>query len=132
MKLINKGAEGVSYFTPEQCPPAGTAIVENGVPVPLPFTTLRLRGVTFQNRLWVSPMCQYSAEDGLLNDYHLVHLGQFALRGASNIVIEASAVTPEGRISPEDSGIWKDEHIAPLKRIGEFIHSQGQKFSIQL
>ena len=77
-------------------------------------------------------MCQYSADNGHLTDYHLVHLGAFAFRGASLTIIEATAVRPEGRISPEDAGLWQDSQIAPIKRIADFVHSQGQKLGIQL
>lgn len=77
-------------------------------------------------------MCQYSADNGHLTDYHLVHLGAFAFRGASLTIIEATAVTPEGRISPEDAGLWQDSQIAPIKRIADFVHAQGQKLGIQL
>jgi 2,4-dienoyl-CoA reductase-like NADH-dependent reductase (Old Yellow Enzyme family) len=77
-------------------------------------------------------MCQYSADDGHLTDYHLVHLGSFAMRGAALTIVEATSVTPNGRISPEDSGLWQDSQIAPLRRIADFVHSQGQKIGIQL
>ncbi|KAK4235001.1 hypothetical protein C8A03DRAFT_46777 [Achaetomium macrosporum] len=124
-------AAGVPFYTPAQNPPAGTA-VEKGAEVPTLFTPFKLRGMTLQNRFVVSPMCTYSADDGHLTDWHLVHLGAFALRGAALTIIEATAVTPNGRISPEDSGLWQDSQIAPLKRIVDFIHSQGQKVGIQL
>ena len=75
------------------------------------FEPLALRGVTLKNRIVVSPMCQYSGVDGFANDWHLVHLGSRAVGGAGLIIQEATAVSPEGRISPEDLGIWKDEHI---------------------
>ena len=89
------------------------------------FSPFQLRSLTFANRIGVSPMCQYSSEDGFANDWHLVHLGARAQGGAGLITLEASAVTPEGRITPGDLGIWKDEHISNLGRIVEFIHSQG-------
>src|SRR6201995_1601111 len=85
------------------------------------FIPLTIRGVNFPNRIFVSPMCEYSREDGFANDWHLVHLGSRAVGGASLVLTEAAAVTPEGRISPQDLGFWKDEHIAPLKRIVDFI-----------
>jgi 2,4-dienoyl-CoA reductase-like NADH-dependent reductase (Old Yellow Enzyme family) len=125
------GAAGVPFYTPAQTPPAGTAL-DTGADVPTLFTPLKLRGMTLQNRFAVSPMCMYSADDGHLTDWHLVHLGSFALRGAALTIIEASGVTPNGRISPEDSGLWQDSQIAPLKRIADFVHSQGQKIGIQL
>jgi len=80
----------------------------------------------------VAPMCTYSADNGHLTDFHLVHLGAFAFRGASLTIVEATSVTPNGRISPEDSGLWQDSQIAPLKRVADFLHSQNQKIGIQL
>ena len=77
-------------------------------------------------------MCTYSADNGHLTDFHLVHLGAFAFRGASLTIVEATSVTPNGRISPEDSGLWQDSQIAPLKRVADFLHSQNQKIGIQL
>ncbi|GAB1310867.1 NADH-dependent flavin oxidoreductase [Madurella fahalii] len=124
-------AAGAPFYTPAQQPPAGTAL-QTGADVPTLFTPFKLRGMTLQNRFVVSPMCTYSADDGHLTDWHLVHLGAFALRGAALTIIEATAVTPNGRISPEDSGLWQDSQIAPIKRIVDFIHSQGQKVGIQL
>ncbi len=96
------------------------------------FDPLTLRGVTLKNRIGVSPMCQYSAEDGFVTDWHLVHLGARATGGAGLVIMEATAVTPEGRISPGDVGIWSDEHIAPLGRLTKFIKSQGAVPAIQL
>ncbi|GAC1316758.1 MAG: NADH:flavin oxidoreductase/NADH oxidase [Collimonas sp.] len=96
------------------------------------FSPLKLRDVTLANRIAVAPMCQYSAEDGFANDWHLVHLGSRAVGGAGLIIFEASAVLPQGRISPQDLGIWKDEHIAPLRRITHFIEQQGTVAGIQL
>src|SRR5256885_2548527 len=89
------------------------------------FTPIAFRQVTLKNRIVVSPMCQYSSEDGFASDWHLVHLGSRAVGGASLVFTEASAVTPEGRISPQDLGIWKDEHVEPLARIARFIEAQG-------
>jgi 2,4-dienoyl-CoA reductase-like NADH-dependent reductase (Old Yellow Enzyme family) len=96
------------------------------------FSPFKLREITFTNRIVVSPMCEYSSEDGFANDWHLVHLGSRAVGGAGLVVTEAAAVTPEGRISPQDLGFWKDEHIPALKRIVEFVHSQGARTGIQL
>lgn len=96
------------------------------------FTPLTLRSVTFRNRLAVSPMCQYSAEQGLANDWHLVHLGSRAVGGAALVVAEATAVAPDGRISPADLGLWNDEQIEPLRRITDFISGQGAVPGIQL
>ena len=96
------------------------------------FSPLTVRSVTFPNRIVVSPMCQYSSVDGFANDWHLVHLGSRAVGGAGAVVIEATAVSPEGRISHGDMGLWKDEHIEFMKRIAAFIHSQGSIAGIQL
>ncbi|HET7785162.1 MAG TPA: NADH:flavin oxidoreductase/NADH oxidase [Myxococcales bacterium] len=96
------------------------------------FDPLDLRGVTLRNRIVVSPMCQYSSEDGFANDWHFVHLGTRAVGGAGLVFTEASAVTPEGRISPQDLGIWKDEHVSELSRIVRFIDAQGAVAGMQL
>jgi 2,4-dienoyl-CoA reductase-like NADH-dependent reductase (Old Yellow Enzyme family) len=96
------------------------------------FSPLQIRGVTFANRIGVSPMCQYSCEDGFATDWHLVHLGARAQGGAGLVIAEASAVTAEGRISSADLGIWKDEHVPMLRRIAEFVRSQGARAGIQL
>src|SRR3569833_1363419 len=96
------------------------------------FTPFQLRSVVFPNRIGVSPMCEYSSEDGFATDWHLVHLGARAQGGAGLVMIEASAVVPEGRISIGDLGIWKDEHIGKLAQIVRFIHSQGSRAGIQL
>ena len=103
-----------------------------GVPEVDLLTPLKLRGVTFRNRIAVSPMCQYSAENGFANDWHLVHLGSRAAGGAGLVIVEATAVLPEGRITPKDVGLWSDEHIEPLARIARFVHSQGAVAGIQL
>jgi 2,4-dienoyl-CoA reductase-like NADH-dependent reductase (Old Yellow Enzyme family) len=96
------------------------------------FSSFQLRSLVFANRIGVSPMCQYSAHDGFAADWHLVHLGARAQGGAALVLLEASAVTPEGRISPGDLGVWKDDHIPALQRIAAFIHSQGAHAGIQL
>ena len=96
------------------------------------FDPLNIRGVTFPNRVFVSPMCQYSSTDGFANDWHFVHLGTRAVGGAGLVFTEAAAVTPEGRISPEDLGIWKDEHVEMLARIVRFVHEQGSVSGMQL
>lgn len=96
------------------------------------FTPLGLRDIYLKNRIVVSPMCQYSAVDGFSNDWHLVHLGSRAVGGAGLIFTEATAVSPEGRISPQDLGIWKDEHIAGLRKIVQFVRGQGSEIGIQL
>jgi 2,4-dienoyl-CoA reductase-like NADH-dependent reductase (Old Yellow Enzyme family) len=96
------------------------------------FDPLSLRSLTLRHRIVVSPMCQYSCEDGLANDWHLVHLGSRAVGGAAMVMTEATAVTPEGRISPRDLGIWSDAHVEPLSRIVRFLHDQGSAAGIQL
>lgn len=100
--------------------------------MPSLFDPFSLRGVTLRNRVGVSPMCQYSCEDGFATDWHLVHLGARAVGGAALVIAEASAVEARGRISPQDLGIWKDEHIEPLARAVRFIASQGAAAGIQL
>ena len=96
------------------------------------FSPFAIKGVTFRNRIAVSPMCQYSAVEGFANDWHLVHLGSRAVGGAALIIQEATAVCPEGRISPDDLGIWSDAHVNKLLPITAFIHSQGAIAGIQL
>jgi len=96
------------------------------------FDPLTIRSLTFANRVFVSPMCEYSSEAGFANDWHLVHLGSRAVGGAGLVLTEATAVTPEGRISPQDLGIWQDEHVEFLARIARFIHEQGSVAGMQL
>ncbi|MFY0406561.1 NADH:flavin oxidoreductase/NADH oxidase [Solicola sp. PLA-1-18] len=102
--------------------------------VPLLFQPLTLRGLTLQNRVWLAPMCQYSVteRDGVPNDWHLVNLGARAVGGFGLLLTEASAVVPEGRISPEDAGIWNDEQVAAWRRITDFSHGQGVPIGVQL
>ncbi|WP_321475135.1 NADH:flavin oxidoreductase/NADH oxidase [uncultured Paludibaculum sp.] len=99
---------------------------------PVLFSPLKLRGLTLPNRVVVSPMCQYSAVDGFANDWHLVNAGSRAVGGAGLFIVEATGVEARGRISPGDLGIWSDDHIAPLRRIVDFLHSQGTAAGIQL
>ncbi|HLH17872.1 MAG TPA: NADH:flavin oxidoreductase/NADH oxidase [Bryobacteraceae bacterium] len=96
------------------------------------FAPMQIRSVELRNRICVSPMCQYSSEDGFANDWHLVHLGSRAVGGAGLVMMEATAVTPGGRISPADQGIWKDAHIDFLARIAAFLKRQGTVAAIQL
>jgi 2,4-dienoyl-CoA reductase-like NADH-dependent reductase (Old Yellow Enzyme family) len=102
------------------------------LPVADLLSPLTLRGVTLRNRIVMSPMCQYSAVEGLVNDWHLVHLGSRAAGGVALVMVEATAVTRDGRISPGDTGIWSDEQIEPLARIVRFVQSQGAVAGIQL
>ncbi len=130
---VNKAAPGVPFYTPAQEPPIGS--VEDPSQASLAatlFQPIKVRGLEHPNRVVVSPMCQYSADDGHLTDFHLVHLGQLALHGAGLVFVEATAVEARGRISPEDSGLWKDSQIAPLRRIVDFAHSQNAKIGIQI
>ncbi|SFC31542.1 NADPH dehydrogenase NamA [Spirosoma endophyticum] len=96
------------------------------------FSPLSIHSIQFKNRIVVSPMCQYSSEDGFATDWHLVHLGSRAVGGAGLIITEATAISPEGRISPDDLGIWLDDHIPNLKRITQFIRHNGSVAGIQL
>jgi 2,4-dienoyl-CoA reductase-like NADH-dependent reductase (Old Yellow Enzyme family) len=96
------------------------------------FSPLSIKNITLKNRIVVSPMCEYSAVDGFANNWHLVHLGSRAIGGAALIITEATAVSPEGRISVGDLGIWKDDHIEKLKEITDFIHANGSISGIQL
>ena len=96
------------------------------------LSPLTIRDVTLRNRIVMSPMCQYSADDGLANDWHLVHLGSRAAGGVGLVMVEATAVTAEGRITPKDMGIWGNQHVEPLARVARFVHSQGAIAGIQL
>src|SRR6201999_2986670 len=96
------------------------------------FSPIKIRSIEFKNRLVVSPMCEYSSEDGFASDWHLVHLGSRAIGGAALVIAEATGVSPEGRISYGDLGIYKDEHIVKLKQITDFIHQHGAVAGIQL
>ncbi|KAK0186354.1 FMN-linked oxidoreductase [Armillaria mellea] len=127
-------APGVSFFTPAQNPPAGAALVPqpDGKQIPSLFQPITIRGVTFQNRIFLSPLCQYSYEGGMATPWHIAHLGGILTRGPGLTFVEAAAVVPEGRITPNDLGIWSDDHIAPITAIVEFAHSQSQKIAIQL
>jgi 2,4-dienoyl-CoA reductase-like NADH-dependent reductase (Old Yellow Enzyme family) len=89
------------------------------------FEPLPLRNIKLANRIAVSPMCQYSSDGGFANDWHFVHLGSRAVGGAGLVFTEAAAVLSEGRISPQDLGIWSDDHVEPLAKIVRFIHEQG-------
>ena len=96
------------------------------------FSSLTIGGLTLKNRIVMSPMCQYSATDGFAGDWHMVHYGTRASGGAGLIIMEATAVSPEGRITPGDLGLWNDDHIQGLKKIVSFIHGQGSVAGIQL
>src|SRR6195952_632183 len=114
-------------------PDRNAAAAARGTPgVSLLFEPLTLRGTTFRNRVFVSPMCMYSSDEGRPNDWHLVHLGSFARGGAGLVLTEATAVTADGRISPADAGIWTDEQAEDYRRIVDFIRGQGAVPGIQL
>ncbi|KAF7351864.1 putative NADPH dehydrogenase C23G7.10c [Mycena venus] len=125
----NTPVPGVHEYYPLNEPAIGTHL---SGPKPHLFQPLHIKGVTFKNRIFVAPMCQYSSSDGHVTDWHLVHIGTLAARGVGAICMEATSVVPEGRISPEDAGLWKDSHIAPFKRVVDFSHAQGTKIGIQL
>jgi 2,4-dienoyl-CoA reductase-like NADH-dependent reductase (Old Yellow Enzyme family) len=96
------------------------------------FEPITIRDLTVPNRVWVSPMCQYSSVDGMPNDWHLMHLGQFAAGRAGLVMTEVNAVVPEGRISPQDAGIWNDEQATAWRRVTDFIHAQGSATGMQI
>ena len=96
------------------------------------FEPITLRSLTARNRVWLAPMCQYSAVDGVPNDWHLVHLGSRAVGGFGLVLTEASAVVPEGRIAPQDAGIWNDEQAEAWRRVVDFVHGQGAPIGVQL
>ncbi|OQE18670.1 hypothetical protein PENSTE_c017G09969 [Penicillium steckii] len=127
-KIDNAAASGVSYYTPAQNPPAGTQL-EGSVKL---FTPIKIRGLTLPNRLFLAPLCQYSAKDGYVTDWHLAHLGGILQRGPGIAIMESTGVQKMGRITPQDLGLYEDGQIEPLKRITEFAHSQSQKIALQL
>ncbi|KAI0803105.1 FMN-linked oxidoreductase [Irpex lacteus] len=132
--FYNASAKDIPYFTPEQTPPAGSAVVPqpDGKPIPKVFQPIKIRGVEFQNRIFLSPLCQYSTKNGVVTPWHTAHLGGIFTRGPGLSIVEASAVSPEGRITPEDAGIWNNEQVEAWKQVTTFAHSQNQKIGIQL
>ncbi|KAF9786184.1 FMN-linked oxidoreductase [Thelephora terrestris] len=136
MSFVNRRNPNADQYFPHQEPSIGAAFPASIFPqnekLPKLFQPITIRGLTFKNRAFVSPMCQYSADNGHATDWHLVHIGGFVTRGAGAVMMEATAVVPEGRISPEDLGIWGDSHIAPLKRIVNFAHGHDTLIGIQL
>ncbi|KAL4915787.1 hypothetical protein BDW62DRAFT_203383 [Aspergillus aurantiobrunneus] len=138
---VHTGASGIPYYTPANNP--GAAINPTDKNTPTLFRPLTIRDVTLKNRIIVAPMCMYSSASdpsspaiGAFTDFHIAHLGQFALKGAGLVFTEALAVQPNGRISPNDAGLWQDgaesEQFRGLKRVAEFVHSQGAKLGVQL
>ncbi|KAF5370330.1 hypothetical protein D9758_006892 [Tetrapyrgos nigripes] len=152
IELPNPGAEGIPFYTPKQDPPSGLALDAlpklqpepatgsvdiNGnqtqpKPLPLLFTPIKMREVEFHNRIVVAPMCQYSSQDGFITPWHMAHIGGICSRGPGLTFVEATAVTPEGRITPQCAGIWDDKHIKGWADLVDFAHSQNQKIAIQL
>src|SRR3954465_3908326 len=112
--------------------PGGSPRSPQFVSTPALLQPLPLRQLTLRNRLVVAPMCQYSVTDGLVGDYHLVHLGRFALGGFGLVIVEATAVTADGRISHGDVGLWSAAHVPGLARIADFLHAQGALAGVQL
>ncbi|KAL2812101.1 hypothetical protein BJX63DRAFT_262762 [Aspergillus granulosus] len=134
-------AEGIAFYTPAAKP--GAAVNPTAKETPTLFRPLKIRDVTLKNRAIVSPMCMYSTNpdpaspfNGALTDFHVAHLGHLALKGAGLVIIEATSVQPNGRISPNDSGLWQEgtdsEQFKGLKRVVDIVHSQGGKIGIQL
>ncbi|KAL5536987.1 OYE32_1 [Sanghuangporus sanghuang] len=132
--IPNVPAPNTPYFTPAQVPPAGTVLSPqpDGKSIPKLFQPIKIRGVEFHNRIFVSPMCMYSAQNGRMTGWHKAHLGGILTRGPGLTILEASGVEPQGRITPECSGLWSDEQIPPLREIVQLAHSQGVKIGIQL
>jgi 2,4-dienoyl-CoA reductase-like NADH-dependent reductase (Old Yellow Enzyme family) len=118
-------------LTPAPSAPAAQESAPESAPIAL-GSPLTLRGVTLRNRIGVSPMCMYASTDGFATDFHLVHLGRFALGGAALVLTEATAIVPEGRISHRDLGIWSDEHVEGLRRVAHFVSAHGAVPGIQL
>jgi 2,4-dienoyl-CoA reductase-like NADH-dependent reductase (Old Yellow Enzyme family) len=123
-------ADGIQKLLSHGCP-AGSDH-DREVPEIDLLSPLTIRGVTLRNRIVMSPMCQYIAKEGFADDWHLVHLGSRAAGGVALVMVEATAITRDGRITSGDLGIWSDEHIEPLARIARFVHSQGAIAGIQL
>jgi 2,4-dienoyl-CoA reductase-like NADH-dependent reductase (Old Yellow Enzyme family) len=109
-----------------------SAMDKNSTSTPHLFQPLTLRSVTLRNRIGVSPMCQYSAENGVANDWHFVHLGSRAVGGAGIVIVEATGVAPEGRITPGCMGLWNEKQIEPLARIAQFVKAHGAVAGIQI
>ncbi len=128
--MATTSSSGSSASSPHGCPAA--AEHDREVPQTDLLSPWQVRGVRLRNRVVMSPMCQYSADEGLANDWHLVHLGSRAAGGVALVFVEATAVTRDGRISPGDMGIWTDDHVEPLARIARFVRSQGAVPAIQL
>ncbi|KAJ2558244.1 hypothetical protein EV175_000880 [Coemansia sp. RSA 1933] len=130
--LVNKVSPGTAVEPKATDVQQRVSKEQNPDPLPLLLTPLTIRGCSIKNRLWLSPMCMYSANNGLVNDFHFVHYMQFAVRGAGLVMLEATAVLPEARITPGCLGIWSDEHIGELKRLATAMKRCGTVAGIQL
>ncbi|KAH8886203.1 FMN-linked oxidoreductase [Thozetella sp. PMI_491] len=128
--LCNTPDPTIPYFMPLHHPLAGTPLDPSTAPKL--FQPITIRGLTLPNRIFLSPMCQYSSHDGYVSDYHVAHYGAIAQRGPGLVCVEATAVLPEGRITPECAGIWKDSHKGPWKRVVDIVHGHGRKAMVQL
>src|SRR5271165_4078007 len=126
----------LTSFPPAACtfpvPAYFVRAMEKATAAPSLFQPLTVRSVTLRNRIGVSPMCQYSAEDGVANDWHYVHLGSRPVGGAGIVIVEATAVAPEGRITPGCMGLWSEKHIEPLARSAKFVKAHGAVAGIQI
>lgn len=136
-KYITESAENLPYFLPKVKIPVGTVIPEKDSSIPKLFTPLKIKNLQIPNRIGISPMVMYSAPHdgdkiGQVTPFHLIHYGSMALRGPGFIIVESTAISPEGRGSPEDCGIWNDEQAYKWKEIVDFVHSQGVKIGMQL
>lgn len=132
----NEAVKNIPYFYPQTPIPPGSA-VQLSSSTPTLFTPIQIRSQTFQNRIFVAPMCSYSSapngqQIGSLTSFHIATLGHYAMKGASLTFIEATAVSPEGRISPNDSGLWQDSQIDAIRRVADHVHAAGGKLGIQL
>ncbi|WWC89309.1 uncharacterized protein L201_004230 [Kwoniella dendrophila CBS 6074] len=131
-----KKVQGYHTYLPDQVQPVGSLlnpeVYKQNQDPPKLFESLTIRGVEFPNRVWIAPMCQYSSDNGKATDHHFVHLGSMAMRGWGNVMVEATAVVPEGRITPEDMGLWNDDQIEPLKRVVDYVHGVRGIIGIQL
>ncbi|KAJ3574441.1 hypothetical protein NP233_g1771 [Leucocoprinus birnbaumii] len=127
---INKAVPHAREYYPLNEPGIST-VLKTTLRKPKLFEPIRLRDVTFKNRIWVSPMMQWSADDGHVTDWHLVHYGSFATHGAGAVTVEGTAVLPEGRLTNEDAGLWKDSQIAPFKRVVSFVQAHDTKIGVQ-
>ncbi|EAT77660.2 hypothetical protein SNOG_15117 [Parastagonospora nodorum SN15] len=135
-KDLNRGAPGLEYFTPQHLTSPGS-LPQAAKPTPTLFRPLKIRSTTLRNRILLAPMCQYSCASagpstGCLTDYHVATLGHYALKGSTLVFVEATGVTPNGRISPNCPGLWSDAQIPALRRVSDFVKSQGALMGVQL